>query len=91
MPSTFYIEDNLHAEYHGDTYPTFEAALAEVQKLAQIPWDEDPNRAPCTSWKTCGRDWCIVENSGDGNPGYTRVVEITSAGVKWAAGFGAKG
>ncbi|MGE5672907.1 MAG: YcxB family protein [Mycobacterium leprae] len=56
----FVVEDDLHAEPYGQ-YPTFAAALEAVHRLAAIPWNEGPNRAPCTAGQTCGRSWGIQE------------------------------
>jgi hypothetical protein len=45
----FIIEDEIHAEPQKGEYITFEDALAELQKKSIIPWDEKPNRCPCTN------------------------------------------
>jgi hypothetical protein len=54
------IYDELHAEEIGQ-FSTRDEALAELQRLAELTWDESPNQAPCTSWKTCGRHYELVE------------------------------
>ena len=54
MRAVFVIEDESHAEWAGE-FATFEEALAELKRRASLPWDEAPNQAPCTSWRTCGR------------------------------------
>jgi hypothetical protein len=50
----FVIEDEAHADQFGE-YISFEDAIAELRRLSATPWDEAPNVAPCTSWRTCGR------------------------------------
>jgi hypothetical protein len=50
----FTIYDEFHCELEGD-FASFDDAVAALVKRAKIPWNEEPNRAPCTSWKTCGR------------------------------------
>jgi hypothetical protein len=54
------IEDELHAELIGE-FPSQEDALVELRRLAEVPWDQSPNQAPCTSWQTCGRNYELVE------------------------------
>jgi hypothetical protein len=56
----FIIEDELHAEWIGK-YATRVEAVAELQRFAVLAWDEPPNRAPCTSSATCGRNYELVE------------------------------
>jgi len=60
MPKTFVIEDQTHAEPVGE-FKTIAEARAELDRLSRIPWDESPNVAPCQSWRTCGRDYEIIE------------------------------
>lgn len=84
----FRIEDEIHAELVGGEFTSFEAALAEVRNLAAIPWGEPPNRAPCQSWKTCGRRYEIVEYDVSTRPHWTErsrisVVDVMSDGLKW--------
>jgi hypothetical protein len=81
----FVIEDELHAELHG-SFDTLDAAVAELRRRAAIPWDQDPNRAPCTSWRTCGRDYLIREYQGVGRKDLIRRIEylrVTAAGPEW--------
>ena len=86
----FVIEDEDHAEHHG-RFDTLEAALEELRRRARIPWDQSPNKAPCMSWKTCGRRYVIIEY--DGSSEWTRelrrveALEISKAGVRWATGL----
>jgi hypothetical protein len=56
----FAIEDEAHDERIGE-YSTVEDAVTELRRLADIPWDQEPNVAPCTHWPTCGRRYEVVE------------------------------
>jgi hypothetical protein len=46
-----------------------------------------PNVAPCTSWRTCGRLYEIVEYDDSERPwkelGRTQVLEINALGLRW--------
>jgi hypothetical protein len=85
MP-VFYIEDDLHDEDWGE-FETCEAALQELKVRARLPWDAEPNQAPCTNWRNCGRDYEIVEYDDSEKPwkklSVVPVLEISSEGVKW--------
>ena len=82
----FVIEDEWHAERVGE-FDSRDAAMAELQRLAGIPWDKAPNVAPCTSWKTCGRHYEVIEFDVQCTPWrvLTRaaVLEIDMDGVRW--------
>ena len=84
------IEDEAHAELHGEC-DSFESALAELRRRALIPWDVAPNVAPCTSWKTCGRVYEVVEFDAQ-SPSRTLqripVMNISASGVQWMESFG---
>ena len=67
MQSVFIIEDDFHAEPHGE-YPTLADAVAELKRLSLIPWNEPPNQAPCTNWQTCGRTYAIIEYDTSSTP-----------------------
>ena len=54
MEPNFIIEDEAHAEQHS-SHATFADAVAELHRLAEIPWDQEPNLAPCTSWRRAFR------------------------------------
>jgi hypothetical protein len=84
----FRIEDELHAEPIGGEYETLESAVAELRRLAEIPWDREPNRCPCTNWRNCGRRYEIIEYSAaDPVPVIRRfrALEISAAIVKWVS------
>lgn len=82
------IEDELHAEVLGE-FPDMTHAIAELRRYAEIPWNEPPNRAPCTSWRTCGRAYEVIEYDDSATPGRevcrTMMLEVSADGVKWSA------
>lgn len=83
----FMIDDDRHAEPQAGEYPTREDALAEIVRRAALGWDEPPNRAPCMSWKTCGREYQIIEYDDSVLPWRTisvePIMEIGADGVRW--------
>jgi hypothetical protein len=87
----FKIEDELHAEFKDGEFGTLDAALTELRRRAQLPWDEPPNVAPCTSWRTCGRCYEVVEYDPSHAPWKelrrTPALEIDSAGARWLTNF----
>ena len=91
MCAVFVIEDELHCEWSGE-FATLDAALAELKRRANLPWDEAPNQAPCTSWRTCGRQYQVIEFDAALSPWKElrcfAVLEVSAAGAKWSAGFG---
>ncbi len=82
----FVIEDEIHAELCGE-FETFDSALAELRSRATVPWDSAPNQCPCQSWKTCGREYSIVQYDVSKSPwtviARSIVLEISSKGVVW--------
>lgn len=82
----FVIEDEAHAELHGQ-FETRQQAIAELRRRAAIPWDQSPNCAPCTSWRKCGRVYEIVEYDATTLPwrklSRDTALEISAAGVQW--------
>jgi hypothetical protein len=85
----FVIEDEAHADWIGE-YTTFEDAIAELRRRASMPWDEAPNVAPCTSWRTCGRRYQILEFETSTAPWRqvrcTPALDISAEGTKWVFG-----
>jgi hypothetical protein len=63
----FVIEDEIHAESQGE-FRTREEAMATLTQLATIPWDQEPNVAPCMGWRNCGRDYELVEYDETARP-----------------------
>ncbi len=60
----FVIQDEWHGE-PGTEYATKADAMAELRRLAMLPWDEAPNRCPCKSWRSCGRRYHLIEYDVD--------------------------
>ncbi len=87
----FVIEDELHAEHQG-RFISFEEAIAELKRRAEIPWNQDPNRAPCMSWETCGRTYAVIEYDDSHLPWKElrrmTVLDVSASGAKWSRGFG---
>jgi hypothetical protein len=83
----FQIEDELHAEPQRGTFETFGLALAEIRRLAAIPWDQAPNVAPCENWSTCGRSYEIVEYDNSAEPWSELrripVLRLSAKGLNW--------
>ena len=80
----YIIEDELHAEHLGQ-FLTMKLALTEILSLSRIPWDQEPNQAPCMSWKTCGREYVIIEFDDSTTPWVEvrriKALSISSAGL----------
>ncbi|WFC40552.1 hypothetical protein [Pseudoxanthomonas sp. SE1] len=86
MPKTFVIEDESHAEHVGE-FSTLQLAWAELRRLSEVPWDAQPNAAPCQSWRTCGRDYQIIEYDTSSVP-WALVeryagLQVSAKGVAW--------
>jgi hypothetical protein len=83
----FVIEDERHAEPQDGEFPTLSEAVIELKRRAALPWNEAPNLAPCTNWKTCGRTYEVIEYDTSDKPWkeIRRIafLEITSSGAKW--------
>jgi len=83
----FKIEDQWHAELHDGDFLSLAAAATELRRLAEIPWNQVPNVAPCTSWRTCGRKYEVVEYDTSVDPWRQNqrlaVLEIDSKGTRW--------
>lgn len=88
MALRFCIEDEFHDEPMEGEFDSFETALAEVRRLAALPWGEPPNQAPCRGWTTCGRHYEIVEYDASiegrlTERSRTPIVKVMSDGPKW--------
>ena len=90
MVLRYCIEDELHAELHSE-HAALQDAVAELERLARVPWDVDPNAAPCQSWRTCGRRYSIVEYDASSEPWRLQrrlpALEVSAAGAVWDAGL----
>lgn len=81
----FEIEDEAHAKSQG-AFHILEEALAELKRRASMPWDCMPNRASCTSWRTCGRRYEIVEYQDEHSATVRQrllALEMDAKGVVW--------
>ena len=63
----------------------------ELRRRSRIPWNEEPNQAPCMSWRTCGRAYELIEYDDTQAP-WTELrrfaaLEVSSTGVKWSREF----
>lgn len=83
----FVIEDETHAEPIKGEYKTFDDAFIELEKRASVPWDEKPNRCPCSNWKDCQRNYQIIEYDTSKIPWKElqrrNVLTISAKGIKW--------
>ena len=81
----FVIDDEAHCELQEGKFRTRAEALSELERRAKIPWNEEPNRAPCTNWAKCGRRYVIEEYDDTESVPISRVVmlEISAKGVEW--------
>ncbi len=88
MSSIFIIYDEAHAETQDGEYKTFEEAKTALKKRMEIPWDKDPNLAPCTEWKTCGRRYEIIEYDTSDIPwkeiSSVPALNISAKEIKWS-------
>ena len=86
----FIIEDELHAEQQDGEFTSFQEALVELKRRAALPWDRSPNVAPCTSWRTCGRKYEIIEYDDSTRPwkqlSCVAMLEISAKGARWLVG-----
>ena len=81
----FAIVDDAHCEPQGQPYARREDAIAELERRAAIPWNEEPNHAPCRNWATCGRTY-VIEDYDDTESDLvsrTLILEISAKGVEW--------
>ncbi|AMB45112.1 hypothetical protein Y590_09392 [Methylobacterium sp. AMS5] len=85
----FAIEDELHSETIGQ-FSSREEAMMELRRLAALPWDAEPNQAPCLGWQTCGRNYELVAYDAEATPWFEvsrePILEISSAGPRWLTG-----
>jgi len=84
--TVFVVEDEFHAEWQ-EQFQSFDAAIAELRIRASVAWNEAPNRCPCISWQTCGRDYVVVEFNDQVSPwkeiGRVPVLSVSAKGATW--------
>jgi hypothetical protein len=82
----FVIDDEIHAERVGE-FESREEAIHELRRLSEIAWDQQPNLAPCLNWRSCGRDYELVEYDTSARPWRelqrSMVLQISANGVRW--------
>ncbi|GAM96734.1 hypothetical protein U91I_00354 [alpha proteobacterium U9-1i] len=75
----FTIEDEAHAELQDGEFGTEQDAMTELRRRAAIPWNEEPNLAPCTN--------VLVEYDKTATPRRERsrraILDISAEGVFW--------
>ena len=85
----YWIVDDIHLDGRG-VFPTLDAALGELDRLARIPWDDPSNRAPCLSWQDCGRDWELSEWDESQQPAVLVrrlfMLHVSASGRGWSRG-----
>ncbi len=83
----FIICDETHAEYIGGKFATFESALSDICRIAEIPFGTEPNVPPCTGWRRCRRKYQIIEFDDSQEPWQlittTNIVTITALEINW--------
>ena len=83
----FIIEVEIHAEPIGERFQSKDEAMAELERLAMVPWDEEPNCAPCTGWETCGRRYELIEYDDASHPwreiSRKEILSVSASGVQW--------
>jgi hypothetical protein len=82
----FVIEDERHAELQGN-FSSRSEAIAELERRANIAWNEHPNLAPCTNWANCGRTYELIDYDDNESPSRElsreQILEISATGVQW--------
>ncbi len=82
----FVIEDEVHAELVGQ-YTTRDDAVAELQRLASLPWMTTPNRPPCTNAAQCLRRYELAGYDAATTPwrelSREPMLEVSALGVSW--------
>ncbi len=85
--TVFIIEDTRHAEWQAKRFGSYSEAMDELRLRADLPWDEQPNVAPCKSWRTCGRRYEIIEFDTSEEPWpeleRTEILDMSASGVRW--------
>lgn len=86
----FRIEDERHCEPQAGQYQSLDEAVAELRRRALLPWNEEPNVAPCQQWRTCGRTYEVVEYDTSSTPwrelSRLAYLEVTANCVRWLCG-----
>jgi len=85
----FNITDDLHLDVSRE-FPSLDAALAALNRLAQTPWGDEPNVPPCSSGEACGRTWVLREQALDeptlAGARVIATLEMSQWGPQWSMG-----
>nr|WP_298931318.1 hypothetical protein [uncultured Erythrobacter sp.] len=81
----FMIEDGFHAEHIG-FYSTRKEAEIELRRIAEVPWESEPNICPCGALD-CHRIYHIVEFNASTEPwtklSNEKVLQVSAKGAIW--------
>ena len=82
---SFTIYDEVHSDFGPPPreFANVEDAIRELRRRAAAPWNREPNRAPCTSWRKCNRRWVLLGES-EAIRKEPIWVEVSATGVEWA-------
>jgi len=82
----YVVDDDLHYDL-SLRFATFAEALAEIRRLAALPWDDEDAQAPCIDWETCERHYVNYEyDDSKGRAEEVRqmpVATVSAQGVVW--------
>lgn len=78
----YLIEEEWHSSIEWE-YNTYGEAINELKRRANLPWDKEPNLAPCTSWRTCSKLYVIRTYDNDILLSEEEILEISSKWVDW--------
>lgn len=85
-----FIEDRFHCDRIAEC-DSFDAAIERLKQIAQLSWDQTPNRAPCRSWRTCGREYQVIEFDDSAAPWKVvravPVLRVSASSIEWSEGF----
>lgn len=82
----FEIYDVIHCDSISQ-HDSLADAWAQLRILSVIPWNAEPNVAPCASWEDCGREYVINEYDTTTRPWILlrthQALSISRAGIRW--------
>lgn len=83
----FIIEDSSHAEPLNIEFKSYESAFIKLKELSNIPWNQKPNKCPCSNWENCERSYEIIEYDNSSIPwkeiNRTSILNISKGNVSW--------
>lgn len=92
--TVFVIEDEAHQDIFWK-FDRRDAAIGELRRVAAVPWNEQPNAAPCANREHCGRRYELVEyDTSAGEPwrelSREPALEISAREIRWYSGASAE-